>query len=390
LRSAHADAASQIHRRRQVAPGAAVIDESAKRQEFAAWLAAQPAYQSPDARYLVRRAVPDDFPRIWNLVDLVWSRTRPRHAYEWLYLKNPCGFARGTVVYELSSGALVSSAVRFPWPVACGNDRLRAAFGGDTVTLPRLQRTGLTDIRRGPGRLDPWQNDTVVLAAPNEKSRANARKQGDVTPLGPLPSATMILDFQRVLADRGLPGPIARTAGGVANAARLRWLSPALPFERSLRVEAIQRFDASFDALAERCMRTDHYWCPHDAEFLNWRYLDHVLHDYMAIALVRDDVAAAYSVARVSGGRALLMEFAADRLDLARPLLLAILDRVRAAGCHRISFHATSGWRYWNLLRSVGFRKRHSERYIKADCPNRPDVPIESNWQLLPGDSDVD
>lgn len=338
---------------------------------------------------MVRRAVPEDFPRIWQLVDIVWGRSRPRAAYEWLYLKNPCGFARGTVVYEVASGSLVSSATRFPWPVACGDERLRAAFGGDAVTLPRLQRTGLTGIRRGPGSLDPWRNAMIVLAAPNEKSRANARKQGDVRPLGPLPSATMILDFQRYLAGRGFPPAIARSAGAAANAVRRGRLSWNLAGEDELHVAEIRRFDTSFDGLTERCMRTDRYWCPHDAEFLNWRYLDHALHDYLAIALVRNEATVAYAVARITGGRALLMEFAADRLELARPLLRAVFDRVREAGCDRISFYASSGWRYWRLFRAAGFWRRQSDRYIKADCTDRPDVPIEANWQLLPGDSDV-
>lgn len=337
----------------------------------------------------MRRAVPEDFPRIWRLVDIVWNRTRPRKAYEWLYLGNPCGFARGTVVYEVASGELVSSATRFPWPVACGDEMLPAAFGGDTVTLPRLQRTGLTDIRRGPGRLDPCSNSTVVLAAPNEKSRANARKQGDVVPLGPLPSATMIVDFQHYLADRGLPAAIARGAGRIANAIgagrRHRVVGPG----KSVQVEDIQHFDASFDILTQRCMRTDGYWCPHNAEFLNWRYLDHTLHEYLAIALIRDDLPVAYAVARVSHSQALLMEFAADQYELACRLLTALVDRVQAAGSDRIAFYATSAWRHWGLMREAGFRRRSSERYIKADCPERSDVLEETNWQLLPGDSDV-
>lgn len=340
----------------------------------------------------MRRAVPADFPRIWNLVDEVWNRSRPREAYQWLYEKNPCGIARATVVFEVSSGELVSASSRFPWPVACGDERLWAEFGGDAVTLPRLQRTGLTPIRRGPGTLNPLRDSMIVLAAPNEKSRANARKQGDVTPLGPLPSMTLVLDYQRYLAGRGVPRPMATAAGGVANAAHRQWLHRALPAPTArgaLRVVTIEKFDSAADAVTQRCMRTDRYWCPHDYEFLNWRYFDHVLVEYVAVGLLLDDQIVAYAVASVSDRRSLLMEFAVEPTGLASTLLLAIIDRVRQAGCDRIDFYSTSGWRHWPLLKRAGFRPRPSQRYIKADCVERPDVPVEANWQLLPSDSDV-
>ena len=137
-------------------------------------------------------------------------------------------------------------------------------------------------------------------------------------------------------------------------------------------------------------MRSPEFWCPHDAEFLNWRYFDHVLHDYQALALMEGDDIRAYAVFRVGAdGSGFLMEFAAGSDDDAGTLLTAVLNYAQEAGCNRIGFYATSGWRYWPLMRRAGFLSRPSERYIDAVCHGRDEVTDESKWQLLPGDSDV-
>jgi hypothetical protein len=336
----------------------------------------------------VRRALPEDFPEVYRLVDQVWERQRPDAAYDWLYLKNPCGIARGTLVIERSSAAIISVTFGFPWPVAEGDERRRATFGGDNVTIQRLQRTGLSTIRRAMGELHPWRDDNIGLGAPNAASRAKGVKLGDKAPLGPLPNATLVLDYQAYLQYRGMPKAVAVPVGRMANLAAAGWRETTLRGP-SIRVETIDRFDSRADAVTERCMRSPDFWCPHDADFLNWRYFEHVLHHYQALAVMEGDEMIAYAVFRVDDGGGMLMEFAVETDDVARPLLAAVLSHARAAGCNRISFYATSGWRYWPLLRRAGFLARPSERYIDAVCHTRDDVTDEKKWQLLPGDSDV-
>ncbi len=123
----------------------------AKTRTFAEWLSAPIGHTSQDSRFEVRRATPDDFDRIFDLVDTVLRarprRARPRKAYEWLYQANPIGTARCWLVIERCSGELVASESRFPWPMARGSERIEGVLCGDFVTLPRLQRQGIFQLR---------------------------------------------------------------------------------------------------------------------------------------------------------------------------------------------------------------------------------------------------
>jgi hypothetical protein len=364
------------------------VNEAQKRREFDEWLALQPQYTSTDPRYEVRRALPGDYPRIYALVDTVFERRRPTAAYDWIYLHNPMGFARGTVVIERASGEIISCTVGFPWPVAHGDTPMRASFGGDNVTVKRLQRTGLSKIRREIGELHPWYKTNIGLGAPNAISRAKGVKLGDDRPLGPLPNATLVVDAQSYLAGR-TGRLVARGAGRAANAAAELWHRQVLKPSADYRVESLTRFDSSTNAVTNRCMRSSRYWCPHDAEFLNWRYFDHVLHEYRALALLGAEHMLGYAVFRVSADQGFLMEFAAENAEHAGNLLWAVIGAARESGCNRIGFYATSTWRFWPLLRKAGFIHRDADRYIDASCKTRDDVNVEANWQLLPGDSDV-
>src|SRR6185295_3782939 len=87
------------------------------------------------------------------------------------------------------------------------------------------------------------------------------------------------------------------------------WSTVALGKAVAGRVEAVQRFDSSFDDVTRRCMAWDGYWSPHDADFLNWRYLGDPVAEHLALALMVGTTLTGYSVVRVEGGRARLMEF---------------------------------------------------------------------------------
>jgi len=61
---------------------------------FEQWLHAPMDEASPDPRFEVRRARPEDFEAIFDLVDDVFDMKRPRAQYDWLYRRNPYGLAR--------------------------------------------------------------------------------------------------------------------------------------------------------------------------------------------------------------------------------------------------------------------------------------------------------
>ncbi|HEB89982.1 MAG TPA: hypothetical protein ENI85_10460, partial [Deltaproteobacteria bacterium] len=52
---------------------------------FEEWLEVPITEDPGDPRFLVRRATPDDFERIYDLVDAAFGRRRSREQYDWLY-----------------------------------------------------------------------------------------------------------------------------------------------------------------------------------------------------------------------------------------------------------------------------------------------------------------
>jgi Acetyltransferase (GNAT) domain len=359
---------------------------------FEEWLNAPLGRTSPDPRFEIRRATQNDFERIFDLVDTVFKTKRARAAYEWLYQANPLGAAHCWLVIERSSGELVASQSRFPWPVAHGDERIQGEFSGDFATLPRLQRQGLYRLCVEVRDSHAWQNQTVVLGAPNVKSRGALAKMGrQHYVLGPLPFGLLPLDFVEILRSRSWPRSAAKAFGVAANEALGFWQKRVLAFQDDIRIEELKHFDSEIDALTYRCMSTPNYWCPHESDFLNWRYLKHPVNSYVAQAAIVNDEIKGYSVVRIENNRATIMEFAASPAErpVVRALLRATIGIAREAGCHAVEFHATPSWRFWGLFNRVGFLKTRSETYLSALCPAREDVSNEGNWQLLPGDKDV-
>jgi len=333
-----------------------------------------------------------DFGRIYDLVESVLPTGAARSTYEWRYLANPNGKARCWVVVERSGGELVGSSSRFPWPIFHGSERQAGWFGGDLVTLPRLQRQGIFRLITDARDSHPWEGDNIVLGAPNRISRAAVASMGhSYNTLGPFPRATLLLDYASQLRSRSWPKTPARILGGAANKALALWQTMNLSRPGNVRVEEITRFDSGIDALTYETMSSPHYWCYHDAAFLNWRYLQHPGNSCVAQVAIVDDGIVGYSVVRLEGEHSTLMELVVLPFPepVADALLHGIIGIAREAGCLTLGFYATRNWRFWGALRGAGFLPRKSEVYRTVRCRNREDVSEEGYWQILPGDSDV-
>lgn len=360
--------------------------------DFEAWLHAPVARGCPDARFEIRRATPQEYPRIYDAVDTVFGRPRGRATFDWLYTRNPLGPARCWLMIERASGRLAATVARYPWPVALGGERLCGEFGGDMVILPEWRGQGLYPVFMQVRDSHAWHADTVVLGAPNLGSRkALARAGLGHILIGPLPFAVGALDVSGILAGRSWPRTAARLTGTVGNAVLAAWRRLALASGDGIRIEQITRFEGETEKLALECDPTMRYWCPYTAEFLNWRYFDNPSAAYLAHAAVVDERLRGYSVLRIAGNQAMLMAFVAAPAPsaVAAKLLLSGIEAAREAGCCKMVLYASPHWRHWPLFRRCGFVSRRAESWRSARCARRPDVSDGRNWRFLPGDSDV-
>jgi hypothetical protein len=342
---------------------------------FDEWLRAPLPYESSDPRFEIRRADPSEYPSIYDLVDAGFGTRRPREVYDWLYRRNPRGLARCWIAVEKASGRIVSHNSDWPWPIARGSEALEGFQIGDAVTAPNWQHRGVAELIEDARQQHPFQKDRISIGWPNEKSVGRMRKRGRGWKImGPLPEGVCRLQrhgaLRRVL--NAFLGAMDRMPSGIT-------------------VEEIRRFDSAFDEVTGKHSAWEGFWCPHDSEFLNWRYLDRPASQHVALSLQHRNQPVGYCVVKLEGRDALLMDFVAPREPPSLPgaLLRPAMGVARDAGCRQIRFFATPGWPHWPLFRTCGFAGHPSDVFIMSSSRFRPEGQVLERWQCLPGDSDA-
>jgi hypothetical protein len=354
------------------------------KDRYEAWLRAPPVSDSSDPHIEFRVAAESEFERIFDLIDEAFGVRRPRALFHWAYRRNPLGPARCWVGVEKRSGRFVCSGSHFPWPVVREGEVLCGFQGGDAAVALDFQRRGLTELRRRTQTRHPVHHTETRVMWPNEISLQRERKYGRHDELlGAFGEGVFQLEDSARRWLRPLAAATRRLAGAARRGERAATRGGPI-------VQEVTRFDSGFDAATERCMTWNGFWSPHDAEFLNWRYLDRPVGSHRALAVLEGDEVAGYCVVRGDGRTAVLMEFAAPQAG-AVPLLLlrSAMETAREAGCRRLSFFAPPGWRHWPIFRTAGLADRRSPRILSVVPSSLYGAGRLEEWQLVPGDSDA-
>jgi hypothetical protein len=267
---------------------------------------------------------------------------------------------------------------------------LLGALGGDCVVVPDWQGKGLNRLRIEVRDSHPTERATVRFGWANGMTRGAMRKGViDGHAAGPVPCRGLPLHVAAPLIQRGWPPALATATQRVTLPAVGAWASFALRNRFRGTVEPVRHFDARADRVTERCATWDGYWCPHDAPFLNWRYLDHPTRRYVAVAALVDDEVLGYCVVRLDGQSAWLMELVASPASPeARALVLHAVQVARDAGGAVLMACAPPRWRHWRLLRSAGFVKMPVNIFFFTSSTHAPDMQPLDRWQFVPGDMD--
>ncbi|MEH6552410.1 MAG: hypothetical protein V7744_20740 [Pseudomonadales bacterium] len=349
------------------------------------WKEAQPKFQSPDPRFKLAWSSPADFPKVYKLLNSVFEYKRSPAEYDWIYRKNPYGEARCELIIEKSSGQIVSTNARFPWPLAWADQDMESAQGGDSATLTKLQRQGLVSLRMQFQQSHPWDDQQIRISLPNQATRNAARKYNQLAAAHPAPFAKKILNWRRFLMTKGMPGYLAKVA---APAARFVTSTPKQK-QGTLRIEPIHRFYQEHQTLSLKYSRSDGFWCPHGAEWMNWRYFSHPTREYIAYGLYNGDELQAFSVIRLDRDSAMLMELISPNSQFSQILLTEVERVALEAGAKTIDTYASSKWQQWPALKRRHYFMRPSNIYLSTRSNDYPEALLPENWQLLPGDSDV-
>ena len=359
---------------------------------FEEWLAIPSRAQSEDPRFEVKAARPSEFERVFDCVDEAWGTRRPPALYDWLYRRNPYGLARVWYIEEVETKRAIKSSADFPWPMCLDETPRSGFFGGDSVTVPDWQRKGLSDLLLRVRNSHPWYFERIQMGAPNAASIAQGQKQGSNDELlGMIPGGVALLRSGAPGEFTSLPSSVAKVLGGVASGISEGWRALTLPSASAARFEPLAEFTSDLDPLTWKATHFERYWCPHNAQWLNWRYLDHPTESYAAFTLLdcQSDRPLGYSVLRFSDLKATLAEFVA--IDEHAPSLLRhTLAAAKSAGCSYMNTFWTPSWRHWGLLRRSGFLPYRTQNHFWGTDYQDPKRSLGLDcWQLTPGDRDV-
>jgi GNAT superfamily N-acetyltransferase len=360
-------------------------------RSFDDWLHTPVPYVCPDTRVELRRATPADFNTIYGIVDAAFGSPTPPAVRDWLYRRNPLGPARCLLAIDRSSGRSIACHVTWPWPVARGTTPLPAGLSGDLAVTPDWRRQGLYLVLSAFRIAHPWSRQTIMLSWPTPLTRRAQRRRGvGEALLGELPRRMLPLHVADDLARRGVPRWLAIGADRALAATLRGWQRVWPRGDVVAAVREVRRFDTAFDDLVQRANRWDGFWCPHSAAFLNWRYLDHPMHTYVALAAEHRGDLAGCLVVRVEQRRALLMEMLVppEMPRVTATLLQHAIQLARDAGCTRFDALAAPRWPHWPVLRRAGFVRRPSKLFMYAGEAHEPDICHFDRWQISPGDVD--
>jgi hypothetical protein len=157
---------------------------------FDEWIRLPVEVASSDPRFEVRRARPEEFERVYDVVDAAFGKKRSRAHYDWLYRANPFGRARCWIVIERATGAILKTGAGFPWPIWRGSEALKGALSGDSCAAAVAAQ--LAAVRRAYAGASVVQEfcaspvergSRIVTVKAGQGERLSGALRGNVLPL---------------------------------------------------------------------------------------------------------------------------------------------------------------------------------------------------------------
>ena len=327
--------------------------------------------------------LPDDLDRIAALHNANRQSPASRRRFEWAYLENPDGVARGWGAED--DGTLVGVAVVFPRQVRLPDGtRVRAWTPGDLSVSQTHRRRGIASRLRGATRAAVDAGDSALLFAIPNAQAAGVHEKAGYSPLGRLER------FVRLLS---LPGPsIVRRLtrrpvhwmfpGCPGGSPESRWVTA--PDDPAL-AQSSQLYDEVAAGLGASVVRS--------ADYLRWRFLANPRTPARLLVTATAGRLQAWGAVVDRGDSMYLRDWLARDDEALRGLLTALTDHADAAGKVWLSAAALEAHPQATVLTRCGYRKRAEatavKLYVPTSAPWREDVMRADQWWLTGGDPDV-
>jgi hypothetical protein len=354
---------------------------------------------------VVRDLVPSDAPGLVALAEAAFDTHWTPEFIAWKYFQNPAGPVLGASAE--SDGRLVGSFGHTPVRLKLGAKETVAVQAVDAMVLAefRRQKVFLKLAQQTYSRLDA-AGVPLAYVFPAASVRAPFVRQFGYVESGAVPRFVKVVRADGLGQVLGRPGPKSWLDQLAWAGASARGELAARPSRAGLRVSAVSSFDARFDRLWQSCAGSLTIAAVRDAAYLNWRYCQNPLRQYVILIVEHGEQLLGCAVllhAAEPSVTYVIELLLADQGEAAGQALLAeAAGRARQAGSallqcwmlrhHRVYVRALegSGFVYWPSGALPGWLGYATPFIVRmaTGAGHAPEPAALDNWFLSMGDHD--
>lgn len=309
--------------------------------------------------------------------------------YEWLYRKNPEGKALTWVVCEPEEGKIIGVSAAFPRRILHNGNEMRGYVLGDFCIHPDHRSLGPA-LALQKSSLQGLSNEGAgfVFDFPSTSMLAIYKR------LSIEPQETVIRFAKPLRADRQIQKSVSNKAAvralAVAANATLRLRDSRL--KRSNAVEINEQDTPCGEEFTTATCR----WATRmgicgsrDANYLNWRFLQHPQRKYHLLTARKNGKLCGYLIYERAGEDATVADLFAEESSVCKALLVETITIARRAGVHTLSAPFLSSHPSRKILEDCGFQPRESTPVMLLGLPWARNVQVDrgtDQWYLTHGD----
>ena len=309
--------------------------------------------------------------------------------FEWLYNKNPEGKALAWVACEPETEKIIGVSAAFPRRILRNGKEMRGYILGDFCIHPDHRSLGPA-LALQKSSLEGLSNEGAgfIFDFPSTSMLAIYKR------LRIEPQETMIRFAKPLRADRQIQKSVSNKAAvralAVAANATLRLRDSRL--KRSNVVEVKERdtpCGEEFTAATRRWTTRMGICGSRDANYLNWRFLQHPQRKYHLLTARKDGELCGYLIYERVGEDATVADLFAEESSVCRALLVETIAIARRAGVHTLSAPLLSSHPSREILENCGFQPRESTPVILLSLPWARNAQVDrgaDQWYLTHGD----
>ena len=353
---------------------------------------------NPNHKYDIRHLQEKDFPQLSDLYRTVFKIERDESFWRWKYLSNPAGKHMMVVAVEPHTGRVIGQTGTIPAYILFDGKKILGCQSCDIVVLPEYQKGGLFfRLHDLATKMLIDREVRLIIAFSITRTLKISIRALKFKNVFPIRRMVRILNPKHFINQKVKVSWVASVLGSISGQL-LRIVYPALiRLPEGYRLNRVSFFDSRYDTLMALLATTNKIMVYKDSKYLNWRYTQCPIFNYVIFAIERDDEVAGFTVISIQDEdirRAYILELIADQNQ---PELFGTLLNQAIRYCYDAKADTINSWTpehssFWNLQRRKGFVVKETNHNLitRPHCDKEVtlDITDPNIWHISMGDSD--